>query len=480
VQQDGYVTDLYVKVNVPPPDRKIYKILFGLITLPFLVTHLLGVGGPEETTKEAEKFSVVPGLIEDEDMTYGINEARKLLINAYNETQRLYGGTDFKWESCVDMKPRDKAVGEPLNRYGNYGKVLDTLGVPKLLEWLKACHEQVKTRVGHVSMFTVFSKVDKYKISKIEEGRFRTIQSSPLFLQMLMLRKLRGLENVLKQTVPEFAALGMTPADYHSVIGQFEERHTSIGYDVTGMDRSMPAQLIIQILSALEPLVGRQSMSYIIDSICYGPLVDTDGHVLFRSGGNPSGQNWTTVLNCLVNYAMNKAVERRIRHCCNFRVVGDDAIVWFSNPSVLPLYRKAMDEIAEQCNFTMKWQTVAAPPGEGTVFLDTVYKKWECADGTWTSFGCPARVERSTPKLFQEVDHPTEVARGILDRMSTLYYWNEDNGYEQPTSLTWIVERCGQLGQGLRNRETVEDMFILGREYDQVLDMESKYHEQAG
>jgi hypothetical protein len=462
--ENGYVTDLHVRVSAPPPERTIYRLLYAIRQLPFLVTHLLGVGGPEETTTEAQKFQNVPGCIVDDDLQYGIREARLQLKNAFNQVVAVNGGFRYKFEDCLNMKPEDKAVGEPLNRYGAYGKILEKFTREGVVEWLHARAVEIQQYAGHISMFTVFSKVDKYKIGKIEEGRFRTIQSSPLLLQMMMLRHLRTTEKQLKVQVPEFGALGMTCDQYHSVIGQHELKHVSIGYDITGMDRAMPAYLILSILSVLDAYVGPATMSYITSSICYGPLVDTDGHVLYRSGGNPSGQNWTTVLNCLVNYAMNKAVQRRLNHTFDFRVVGDDGIVWFSNPQILPQYQQAMDEIAAQCNFEMKWQTEPAPPGEGTVFLDTICKVWKCESGLETTFGCPARVERSLPKLYQQVDRPEDVARGLLDRLSVLYYWNRDNGYTQPTSLRWLLQEAARrYGVGIRSREAVEELFIRGK-----------------
>jgi hypothetical protein len=284
---------------------------------------------------------------------------------------------------------------------------------------------------------------------------------------MIMLRFLRHVENEIKKNVPEFHAVGMTPGDYHSVIGANERAFHSIGYDISAMDRNTPALILHEIFDALKE-IDPSVVTWIEQQVIYGPIVDGYGKLHCRSGGNPSGQLWTTMVNCLVSYAMHKATQKKMGkdkpYDYQFRVVGDDGLVWFSNTQHLALFKTTFTTVADSFGYTLKWAPEVTPPGIGGVFLDTAMHYWRLANGLMTTFALPARIERSLPKIVQLIPgvDRKDILRGVMDRFTPMYYYFLDNRIPLPEALLFLVSEFQNAGLAMRTRQETEDVFITG------------------
>lgn len=145
--------------------------------------------------------------------------------------------------------------------------------------------------------FYVHGKKDKFKESKILSEVYRTIQGTDIFFMMLMIEFGECFKTHLYSQVENWL-IEIDPKGRTRVFQEFREMH-SVGMDYTAYDRYVSPQIITSLFGVLmragmPPVVAK----YIRDMISYAPLSFHGGEISLRSGGNPSGQYWTTLTNC--------------------------------------------------------------------------------------------------------------------------------------------------------------------------------------
>lgn len=183
--------------------------------------------------------------------------------------------------------------------------------------------------------FTAHSKRDKYKLSKITSGRFRSIQGLDVCLHFLMVKYLGGMIDVFDDNMPHVFIRCDATSWARDVTYGFKD-HCTFGADYTAFDKSIPANVNVWV----QKLVFKHTqappafISWLADMVSTAPVATPDGEVLQRFGGNPSGQYLTTATNCLYHIAMNYRVYATVFGCelyevpenIKFLVTGDDEL----------------------------------------------------------------------------------------------------------------------------------------------------------
>lgn len=216
-------------------------------------------------------------------------------------------------------------------------------------------------RVGRFSVdtrrFAVFGKLDRYNADKIVGKRFRSIQSSTIFLKLLWLYLFAESDKVWVQVRGPFA-VGYDPNngdwDRHFFQPHCLSGSWNIGFDATGFDRTLPRALIYLFCFTYLPTccigLPLRLQEALYDSICFSELVMPDGELYVKSKGNPSGMPNTLRLNSVSMYAMLRYSERKV--CSAFssmRVCGDDAHIVVDDENTAEALNTGLPKVMLEC-----------------------------------------------------------------------------------------------------------------------------------
>jgi hypothetical protein len=302
---------------------------------------------------------------------------------------------------------------------------------------------------------------------------------------MIMLYFLYFIEKQIKERFRGIFLVGMLTSEVASFYGDAELSSYSIGYDFTAMDRSESASILVPLLLSLAPNIGARVAGFIAHVVVFGALVCTKSVTFWRRGGNPSGQLWTTMLNCLVALFLHTATLHRLgwlpkdQMLCDdprgvdnkvrslrIRIVGDDGLIMSKDSALLDEYKQALDFTVSLVFYTegtgIKWDAVVAPPTVGSVFLDTFIGR---VAGRASQI--PSRFSRSVPRIYQVTDSPrADVLRGLTDRASVilLYLQEHDWLHIVPRTITFVLRSAMNMSIFPRSYDALLSIFIYGEQ----------------
>jgi len=221
----------------------------------------------------------------------------------------------------IDKMPPNTSVGFPLS--GPKSQYLDLLdpqdfpshNCPAILDpifWEEAMQCEKKYLDGERA-YPVFKACLKDEPTKLDKDKVRVFQASPMALQLLVRKYFLPLARLLSLfPLKSECAVGINAQspEWHEVmthVGRFGNDTTLAG-DYSKYDLRMPAQLTFAAFRILLHVAQRCNyteydliiMSGIATDVCY-PLMAYNGDVIQHYGSNPSGQNLTVYINCIVN-----------------------------------------------------------------------------------------------------------------------------------------------------------------------------------
>ena len=222
------------------------------------------------------------------------------------------------------IKERSASAGEPwVSIGGTMGDVLDTMGSWDYSEisgkavfektgdvfvgedcydyllWSYGLYKKlILMGEGPEVSFYVHVKEDKYSMKKIINETYRTIQGGCLFLHMLQYEYGECIKAMCYEDNDKWIIKADTPTKGKIMRERFGRCHT-VGVDYTAYDRYQSPQVVQSMLDVFSGLGMNTTVAgYIADMISNAPLSMHGGSYITRSGGNPSGQYWTTLTNC--------------------------------------------------------------------------------------------------------------------------------------------------------------------------------------
>jgi hypothetical protein len=449
-------------------------------------THLLAVGDEQSLVAEASRFCDTP--VVDVGSYFSLTTALNCVIKVIQTVPVEH----LSFPDMLKCKDKKGSTGEGYNFVGNFGVLLGPELPDGTFTNQQLLFDHVKFLISSLrdpnlpfplQTFSVFLKTDKYALAKILNHVFRTIQAMSLGLHMLMLYYFFFAEKRLKTIFRDQVLVGILTSEVPDRYGWDEMNSYSIGYDFTAMDRSESSTLIFPIIRAFGRHMGQHIADYFAFVITFGMLTVTPTLSFWRSGGNPSGQYLTTMVNCLIAIYLHTATLHHLGWlptdqilCDNpvdssgktrwlkIRIVGDDGLIMAKDKSVLIQYKEALDFIISLTFYTegtgIKWDSVIAPPGVGSVFLDTFIG---LIGGIPTQV--PSRFIRSVPRCLQTHSSPlVDVYRGLLDRCSIILAYLAEHGFEShtPNSIRRVISCAKDYNVSVLEYDAVLSTFVLG------------------
>lgn len=229
---------------------------------------------------------------------------------------------------------------------------------------LDECHKMEETLANGDRCYAIFKACVKDEPTKLGKDKVRVFDAADWAFQLV----------VRKYYLPLARLLSLFPLDSECAVGinahgpEWDEiakhmvKHGTdrvFAGDYSKYDLRMAAQLMKAAFKCLID-VGVQCGHYnsrdvaimkgVATEICYS-CVSYNGDVLIHSGSNPSGQNMTVYINCIVNsllmrcayfhlHPKNVAVPKPFRHACSVMTYGDDfkgsvheSYSWFNHVS---------------------------------------------------------------------------------------------------------------------------------------------------
>jgi len=321
--------------------------------------------------KDRRMFSKRPNVPLEDVLYWGasgndadiLEEAEKFSANVVHFKDTTWSRFFADWDACCEVayKPLDwnivienllelnTGVGVPWKQdYHNKGEMIADFTQAGLVEYLQSLENAV-INDGYFPEFSwdVFSKLDKYKKSKLDNNRLRTIQGGDVILLILMLRWISSPVKHLYDRHNRFYVVADNHAFAARVTAAFADSYTC-GLDATGFDRGVPATVMERLLTDLCDKAGcpDQIIAVLIQGAVYGPLQLPSGELLSRFGGNPSGIFLTTIFNCGFNDLLHIEVygnlfgPKEFDRYVHWVVTGDDAEDGFRKsegpPSITP------------------------------------------------------------------------------------------------------------------------------------------------
>nr|WPR18091.1 MAG: structural polyprotein [Skomarfal virus 12] len=263
-------------------------------------------------------------------------------------------GIDGK--AFIDAMKSDTSIGFPLTGpKAAYMQDLDpdeydTHACPKELDqrfWDEA-NRMENEYVNDRRCYIIFKACLKDEVVKISKEKVRVFNSCPVAAQLLFRKYYLPILRFLSMNpLLSEIAVGVNPhgPDWHELmthVTQYGEERTLAG-DYAAYDKKAPAQLMLAAFCVLIDLAKRCNYSERDISVMRGLATDTvysmnamNGDLVEFFGSNPSGNNLTVYLNCLMNslwfrsgyHSIFKGTKKLIpfRSVCSLTTYGDDAI----------------------------------------------------------------------------------------------------------------------------------------------------------
>lgn len=223
--------------------------------------------------------------------------------------------------------------------------------------------EEQKARGQHLcemgKFWKVMGKYDGYTKKKIDVGR--TIQGPTIHLKALYLAYFSEMqERWTKRLTAGEAAWNYTGHDFDTVVSasrlaRYRKALGAIAFDKSGYDRNITPHMILaffRYLRRLCPETPEQVLAYLAEATIKSRMVVSDGTIIQKYGGNPSGfmntlhMNSVILLNCWINMILEATVRlvpdvkdrfatmnaRDLAHYIHnnyhIEICGDDSRVW--------------------------------------------------------------------------------------------------------------------------------------------------------
>jgi len=253
----------------------------------------------------------------------------------------------------IDKMPPNTSVGFPLSGpKSQYLELLDpqdfpSHNCPAILDsmfWDEAMRCEKKYLDGERA-YPIFKACLKDEPTKLDKDKVRVFQASPMALQLLVRKYFLPLARLLSVfPLKSECAVGINAQspEWHEVmthVGRFGDNTTLAG-DYSKYDLRMPAQLTFAAFRVLLHIAQRCGysefdliiMSGIATDVCY-PLMAYNGDIIQHYGSNPSGQNLTVYVNCIVNSLLFRCGAiaiignrfTKFSDICSLITYGDDA-----------------------------------------------------------------------------------------------------------------------------------------------------------
>jgi hypothetical protein len=355
-------------------------------------------------------------------------------------------------EQTIEMQEKIREVGEK-----------------GMVNWLRGLDDMFVAGFVLPYFYQVFPKSDKYSLEKLESRIFRTIQIQPLHSYLLMHRYMRTIQEWYKAKVKQ-VIIGMRPSEYADRIGNDDLSSYSVGYDFKAMDRSIPASFIHILYKMLTPIVGEHIATELGNEVANCLLVIPGQGMFYSGGGNKSGTGTTSYNTCkmaeqihlVAHFLLQLPLPPPTRDNVdglfysgpdhiNLAIAGDDGRIAHRDLKKLAAYiyifNKASEMIFDGEGNGLKWAPYIAPPGIGSVFLDTVPVKV-----MGHTIPIQSRIGRALPRLAQEhdKDRPScvqSLAQWVLPIV--VYIADNDLYHDMPDALIWFIRQLHAENQTL-------------------------------
>lgn len=292
-------------------------------------THRIAQGTTEQSKIEAGKFTCVnsPFSVRD-DMPDLADRIKKTMKGSYTQRTR-----EYSWEYVLGTKHGDKSPGEPwMLAHAEYKNVLSHIPMEDLIEVCKEVERAILEGDYSPQEFTflVHSKLDGYGLSKIVEGRYRTVQGADM-MTFFLLKRWYGPTVDKLYSNPDWMNVKWNVRDLPKTMRRHSEGRLSAGWDVNGMDRNINYQDILDVVGVLDELsyhpIPEAISDFAVEYNACGPLVYPDGDIDARNGGNPSGTYLTTIINCVTHFKWMEHLKDTVfspENNLQFQICGDD------------------------------------------------------------------------------------------------------------------------------------------------------------
>ena len=252
----------------------------------------------------------------------------------------------------IDKMPSNTSVGYPLSGpKSNFLELLDPedfpgFNCPAMLDnmfWEELTRYEQNYINGERS-YPVFKACLKDEPTALEKDKVRVFQAAPMALQLGIRKYYLPLVRIMSLfPLKSECAVGINAQspEWHELmqhVGRFGEN--TLAGDYSKYDLRMPAQMIFAAFRVLIHIAQRCGyteydiiiMSGIATDVCY-PLMAYNGDLIQHYGSNPSGQNLTVYINCIVNSLFFRcgAISilgprfTRFQDICSLTTYGDDA-----------------------------------------------------------------------------------------------------------------------------------------------------------
>jgi hypothetical protein len=324
-------------------------------------------GSDEDIRLEMSKFSANQTTMKEETIRKFHEDWDKCLQEHY---------VPIPFEEVLDCVELNTGVGRPWKEFhATKRDMIDSLGLEVFLDYLRSVEESIVDETAFPDVtFDVFSKLDKYKLSKIENNRLRTIQGGDFVYLCLLIRWTYRQVKDLYANHPRFLVVFNNQDFGERVTKAFEGKHT-VGLDATGFDRSVPTSVIFETCgSLLERTDCPEAMkAFITCTAAFGRLQAGDGRLEDRYGGNPSGIFLTTILNCAFNDMMHieaytQLFGENFEDHVQWVLTGDDSLDGYNHETPL---EPVLDAFSNFClefkcdTFEVEGRKTTFPPGIG-------------------------------------------------------------------------------------------------------------------
>lgn len=249
--------------------------------------------------------------------------------------------TSFK--EFLSEKNMDANPGYPwVNRYRTFRELLEAHGPDALEAFAEHVEREVENGREVQTAFKVHSKEDKYGPLKLEAGRYRAIYAPDWVLLRVMEKYCRSVVKDIEECVEDVVVVINGQLWPTRVAKPFEDDDTA-DVDYSAYDKTIPMLVVYKVVYEVMSAGGASEnvASWAARQVACAPLVMPDGEVVYRLGGNPSGNLLTTILNSWWSkYGWGKSVKETVPGDLwtrlRLRVSGDDAVVAVGGNAGIP------------------------------------------------------------------------------------------------------------------------------------------------
>lgn len=324
------------------------------------------------------------------------------------------------YDVVVLSKKMDTSPGMPLrNTWTTYGDLLLDIDIKQVCKDLYEWEESILNgRLVVTPVIQVFGKRDKYSQSKLQTGRYRTIQCTDLGIVFLMKRYYGDFIERLELALP-WMYLVTNTTQYDLKVARLRQG-LNVGVDFTAFDRCQNPIIIERTLRLLSLLAGVPTSitDFVVGSIAHSVCLCPNGDMYLPGGLNPSGQYLTSAVNTVNHMVINLCyfydVEQLqplfLLNGMRFNSVpgpylasmtGDDGIDHFNNDKLLINFRdKYSDYVRDRFAIVTKLDYRLTKEGKKDVYRDMLPPYLSSVEIEIGSFGrrlyvnVPARPNR--------------------------------------------------------------------------------------